>query len=105
MGPSSALRAWERAAPDILNVRCGCVADDLGQVGVLFDKALQPAAPEPGHVLPYEDLRVTVCTGADANGGDVEVSGHLCCQVTRHHLQNDGEGACFGHGVRVGQQP
>ena len=44
------------------------------QVGVLLDEARHPAGAQPGHVLPDEHLGVAVDAGADADGGDAELS-------------------------------
>ena len=89
------LLAWESAVPNIINVRRGRVADDLGQVCVLLDEALHPATSQPSHVLPDKDLRVTVRAGADPDSWNVKLGGDLSRQVTGHHFQHPGECARF----------
>src|SRR6185312_17470799 len=88
-----------------VDVRAGRVTDDLGQVGVLLDKTLHLAASQTKHVLPNQDLRIAVRTGANADGRDLEFTGHLARQITRNHLQHHAEGSGLFDSVRIVQQP
>src|SRR4029450_6365154 len=98
------LFARELAISDLVDICGGRVADDLGQVGVLLDKALDPAAPQTEHVLPNQDLRIAVRTGANADGRDLEFTGHLARQITRNHLKHHAEGSGVFDGVCIVQQ-
>src|SRR2546429_4806582 len=46
------------------------VEQGLTQAGVPLHEAGQPPAGQPGHILPDQDLRVAVRTGADADCRD-----------------------------------
>ena len=98
--------AGEGAIPDFVDVCAGRVTDDLGQVGVLLDKTLHLAAsPDQACLAKPVPARRRSGSSANADGRDLEFTGHLARQITRNHLQHHAEGSGVFDGVRIVQQP
>ena len=95
------LGARKAAGPDIGGIggngRVGCRAE--------FGIALHEARPEIGEeaedVVKDQNLPVAGRRGADADGGDGQLLGHLLSKGCRDHLQHHREGAGLGEGAGV----
>src|ERR1044072_4030033 len=83
-----------RSITHIVSIFADCIGNYVAKVGVWSGKASLLSERESQHVVKYEDLNITVNTGANTDGGNVDALSNQFRYFARHNFENDRE--CAG---------